>query len=98
MKIATLAKMSAAELVKYGKERRGYVVFAKPPKYWLDTGYPYLNKVLGSKKYGLAYGKMILIAGFPSSGKTTIAAKIMALAQKDGAEAGWVDGENSFDR
>jgi recombination protein RecA len=97
MKIETLAKMSAAELVKYGKEQRGYVTFARPPKYWLDTGNPYLNKVLGSEKYGLAYGKQILLAGFPMSGKTTLAAKIEALAQEDGAEAGWMDGEDSFD-
>lgn len=98
MKIATLAVMNQAELVKYGKEQRGYVTFARPPKYWLQTNYPYLNKVAGSEKYGLAYGKQILLAGFPTSGKTTLAAKIVALAQEDGAEAGWMDGENSFDR
>jgi recombination protein RecA len=98
VKIATLANMSAAELVKYGKEQRGYVTFARPPKYWLQTDYPYLNKVMGSEEFGLAYGKEHLIAGFPSSGKTTIAAKLVALAQEDGAEAAWVDGENSFDR
>lgn len=98
MKIATLAKMSAAELVKWGKEQRGYTTFVKPPQYWLQTNYPYLNRVLGSEEYGLAYGKEVLIAGFPTSGKTTLAAKIVALAQEDGAEAGWVDGENSFDR
>ncbi len=98
MKISTLASMNAAELVKYGKQQRGHVTFAKPPQFWLDTGYPYLNRVLGSEKYGLAYGKIVLLAGFPSSGKTTLAAKIVALAQNDGAEAGWGDGENSFDR
>jgi len=97
MKIATLANMSAAELVKWGKEQRGYVTFAKPPEYWLDTKYPYLNKVLGSEKYGLAYGKQHLIAGFPTSGKTTLAAMLVGLAQEDGAEAGWMDGEDSFD-
>jgi recombination protein RecA len=97
MKIATLANMNAAELVRWDKEQRGYITFARPPKYWLQTGYPYLNRVMGSPKYGLAYGKEHLIAGFPSSGKTTIAAKIVALAQEDGAEAAWVDGENSFD-
>jgi recombination protein RecA len=97
MKIATLANMSAAQLVKWGKERRGYVTFARPPQYWLDTKYPYLNKVLGSEEYGIPYGKIVLIAGFPTSGKTTITAKLVGLAQEDGADAGWVDGENSFD-
>lgn len=98
MKIATLAKMSAAELVKYGKEQRGYVTFAKPPEYWLNTGDKYLNRVLGSEEYGLAYGKIVLLAGFPTSGKTTLSAYLVGLAQTDGADAGWADGENSFER
>jgi len=98
MKIATLANMNAAELVKFGKEQRGYVTYARPPKYWLDTKYAYLNRVLGSEKYGLAYGKIILLAGFPTSGKTTLAAWLTGLAQEDGADGGWVDGENSFSR
>ena len=97
MKIETLAKMNQAELVQWGAEKRGYVTFAKPPEYWLDTKNKYLNRVFGSEEYGLAYGKQILIAGFPTSGKTTLAAKIFALAQADGAEGGWGDGENSFD-
>lgn len=97
MKISTLAAMNQAELVKFGMEKRGYVTFAKPPHFWLDTKFPYLNKVLGSEEYGLAYGKEHLIAGFPSSGKTTLAAWLVGLAQEDGAEAGWVDGENSLD-
>lgn len=90
--------MSAAELVKFGKEQRGYITFARPSKYWLDTKFSYLNRVIGSEEYGLVYGKIILIAGFPTSGKTTLAAWIVGLAQEDDADAGWVDGENSVDR
>jgi RecA/RadA recombinase len=90
-------KMSAGETVEYIKKALGYATLAKPPEYWLDTGWEYLNKVLGSPKLGLAYGKLYTIAGAPSSGKSAIAAWLEGLAQKDGADVAWVDGENSFD-
>jgi len=90
-------KMSAADTAEFIKQQLGYKTLIKPPEFWLDTGSPYANKVFGSKRYGIAYGKIILIAGPPSSGKSVIAAKIMGLAQEDGAEAAWVDGENSWD-
>lgn len=93
-----LSLMSMGEQVEYINKSMGYTTLVRPPKYWLDTKDPYLNKVFGSKKYGLAYGKCYLLAGAPSSGKSAIAAMIEGLAQKDGADAGWIDGENSFDR
>lgn len=98
MKKLNLSSLNAAELVRFGKEKRGYITFARPPEFWLQTKFPYLNRVLGSEEYGLAYGKMILLAGFPTSGKTTLAAWLTGLAQEDGADAAWVDGENSFER
>ena len=97
-KLSVVAKLSPAEQVDYIKKAMGYRVYAKPPQYWLDTGFPYLNKVMGSKKLGLAYGKIYLIAGKPSSGKSVLAAKLSGLAQKDGAHCGWIDPENSFDK
>lgn len=96
-KISVLVKMSAAEQIEYIKSAMGYKVLAKPPKYWLDTGSRYLNKVFGSKRLGMAYGKIYLLAGKPSSGKSALAAKLAALAQADGASVGWGDPENSFD-
>lgn len=91
------SKMSAQETVDYIKGALGYKSYAKPMEHWLDTGSPYLNKVLGSKKLGLCYGKVILIAGVESSGKSALAAKLVGLGQKDGADIAWVDGENSYD-
>lgn len=89
--------MSSKETVEYIKKALGYKSLTKPPVYWLDLGSPYANKVFGSKKLGVAYGKAILLAGPLSSGKTTIAAWIAGLGQAEGADVAWVDGENSFD-
>jgi RecA/RadA recombinase len=94
----SLAKMSPGEMLQHVNKSLGYDTLIRPPKYWLDTGFKYLNKVMGSKEYGLAYGKMYLIAGPPSSGKSALAAWIAGLGQKDGASVAKVDGENSFDR
>src|SRR5689334_16027450 len=88
---------SMAEEVTLINEAFGYKSFTKPPQFWLPTGSKRLNSVMGSRKLGLAYGKLVVIAGPPSSGKTVIAAKISAIAQKDGARIGWDDEENSFD-
>src|SRR4051812_37400829 len=90
--------MSAGETVEYIKKALGYTTLARPPVFWLNTGFKYLNKVMGSKKLGLAYGKMYTIAGTPGAGKSAIAAFIAGLAQKDGADVGWIDGEFSFER
>jgi RecA/RadA recombinase len=90
-------KMSAQEEADYIKKALGYKSYAKPPEYWLDLGSSYANKVYGSKKLGIAYGKMIRIAGPTSSGKSAKAAWIAGLAQADGADVAWVDGENSWD-
>ena len=89
--------LSPGAAVAYINDRLGVSSFIKPPEYWLDTGSSYLNKVMGSKKLGLAYGKMITLAGPPSSGKSLLAAKIAGLAQVDGADVAWVDRENSYD-
>jgi len=75
----------------------GYKTLVKPPKYWLDTGFPRLNAVMGSKELGLATGKIYLVAGKESSGKSVLAAKLAGIAQKDGYDVAWVDGENSYD-
>src|SRR5579864_1318653 len=76
----------------------GYKTLLKPPKWWLDTGYGRLNAVFGSREYGLASGKLYLLAGKETSGKSVLAAKLAALAQKlHNATVAWVDGEGSYD-
>jgi RecA/RadA recombinase len=89
--------MSAQEAADYIKQTLGIKTLAKPPEYWLDLGSPYANKVFGSKKLGVAYGKMIRISGPTSSGKSALAYWIAGLAQQDGADVAEIDGENSWD-
>lgn len=69
----------------------------KQVKYWLDTGSPLLNSVLGSEEKGLPYGKMFELSGFESQGKTALMLKLAGMAQRDGAAVAWVDLENSWD-
>jgi|HubBroStandDraft_5_1064220.scaffolds.fasta_scaffold04165_5 RecA/RadA recombinase len=97
MKASTLRGMSQAEQVEYIKKGLGFVTFSRPPKYWLKTGSRRLNAVLGSRELGIPYGKILTLAGEPSSGKTLMALRLMGKAQQDGATVGWVDVENSFD-
>lgn len=64
---------------------------------FLDTGFPPLNHASASGwDKGLPVGRMIEIAGPPSSGKTAIATKAMAAAQARGGVAGFMDHERSF--
>lgn len=79
------------------KQEMEYRTFEKPVALWLKTGSKRFNKVIGSEDFGIPYGKMVLICGDFSSGKTLTGLKIMGLAQEDGAEPGYVDLENSHD-
>ena len=93
-----IQQLSPGEEVQYINTALGYKTFVQPRLLWLDTGSSRCNAVIGSKELGAAFGKMILVAGEPSSGKSAWAAWIAGLGQRDGADVGWVDGENSFDR
>lgn len=64
---------------------------------FLDTGYPELNYALTSRwDGGMPVGRIVEMAGPPSSGKTAIATAAMAAAQKVGGIAGFMDHERSF--
>lgn len=64
---------------------------------FLDTGFPPLNFASSSNwNDGGPVGRMIEIAGPPSSGKTALATRMMAAAQKQGGIAGFMDHERSF--
>lgn len=65
---------------------------------WLDTGLPELNKALsGSYDGGMPAGRIVEMFGPESSGKTAIATKVMAAAQKAGGIPMFLDHEHSFD-
>jgi len=66
-------------------------------KHFLDMGFPPLNESSSAKwDGGLPVGRMVEIAGPPSSGKTAIATAAMAAAQKAGGIAAFMDHERSF--
>lgn len=66
-------------------------------KHWLDSGFPPLNNASSNSWEGcFPVGRMIEIAGPPSSGKTAIATRAMAAAQELGGIAGFMDHERSF--
>jgi len=60
----------------------------------LPTGLAALDSALDG---GLPRGNIVEIFGPPSSGKTTLALRIVARAQEDGATAAWIDAEHVFD-
>lgn len=64
---------------------------------WLDTGEPELHSVLGSRTHGLAYGRMVVVAGNESQGKTLLMLNIAAAAQADGAYVGLMPLEDPLD-
>src|ERR1043166_3709078 len=79
------------------RKKLKYQTFEQKVKHWLDTGSRRLNKVLGSEKYGIPYGKIVEIFGINHGGKTLIAEMLTGLAQADGAAACKVDLEGSHD-
>jgi len=64
---------------------------------YLDTGYPPLNVAMSSRKDGgFPVKRIVELAGPPSAGKTALATRAMAAAQKMGGIAGFHDHERSF--
>lgn len=66
-------------------------------RHFLDSGFPPLNNASASGwDSGFPVGRMIEIAGPPSSGKTALATFAMSAAQKLGGIAAFADHERSF--
>jgi len=75
----------------------GYTVFAKHAQIWLQTGSKNLNKVLGSKRFGIPAGKIFEIRGKKHAGKTALVMFLAALAQRLlNAYVIWIDAEASL--
>jgi len=79
------------------KKKLQFFTTLKPVRVWLDTKDSYLNSVFGSLQRGIPYGKIIELSGRESHGKTALAIRLAALAQRDGASVVVVDLEFSFD-
>lgn len=64
---------------------------------FLSTGYPPLDYALSARwDGGFPVGRIVELAGGPSSGKTAISTAVMADAQRKGGIAGFMDHERSF--
>jgi recombination protein RecA len=61
----------------------------------LPTGFPSLDSALGIG--GLPRGRIVEVFGPPSCGKTTLALRVAARAQADGATVAWIDADRAFD-
>lgn len=80
------------------RKKLGRLSFQKTPRGYLDTQSPHLNKVLGNELKGIAWGKVVEIAGMPSAGKSALLTDLASVAQQQDAYIVWIDFENSFDR
>jgi recombination protein RecA len=60
----------------------------------IATGFAALDSALGG---GLPRARIIELFGPSSSGKTTLALRVVARVQQDGATAAWIDAEHAFD-
>lgn len=89
-------KLGIFAVEKVRKKLKHYTA-EKKATYWLDTGSPELNSALGSREYGLPYGKMYEIHGKESCGKTAMLLELAGKAQRDGAAVAWLDAEGSWD-
>jgi len=65
---------------------------------WLDTGSRYLNSVLGKRKLGIPWGRILELYGENSHGKSALSTFIFSLAQAMGARVIWFDAENSYSK
>ena len=89
-------KGTIAEQVAQIRKRLGHLDIQWSPAHWLDLGTEEVNRVFGHKELGMAYGRIVEIAGLESNGKTALALTLCAIAQQEGAAIIWQDLENSF--
>ena len=89
-----------SELNKGNKKKLAYnlAVDESPStvNYWISTGAPNLDMIISNKETGgFPSGKMVLLSGLESSGKSLIATHALANAQKMGGIAVFIDAESS---
>lgn len=96
-----MAKTDMSFLKNFAKDLEkmdGVGTSAEPPRYWYSTGNYVLNRIIsGSFTKGIPQGRITDLAGPSGSGKSFIAANLVAAAQRDGASILIVDSENALD-
>lgn len=83
---------------KDSKKEAGISFQAKGPSFWISTGNYVLNKIISGKyRGGIGQGKMAMLAGPSSAGKSFLAGNIIKAAQAMGCGILVVDSENAQD-
>lgn len=87
-----------ADFEKDTKKMEGVSTGAPGPKFWISTGNYILNKIISGKyKGGIGQGKLAMLAGPSSAGKSFVTANIMRAAQQMGCGILVLDSENALD-
>src|SRR5579872_5152388 len=89
--------LDVASIQEQSGKLLGVASFEQPARHWLKTGNPHLNKALGSRKYGIPFGRLIELRGEEHGGKTVLSLILASMGQKQGAAVGYVDLEESRD-
>lgn len=88
-------------LANFKKSRnkiKGVITDSRPPQCWLSTGFKILNKTIsGSYEKGYAGGRLAMLTGPSSSGKSLLAIAAAVEAQKQGYGVFIVDTEHALD-
>jgi recombination protein RecA len=80
------------------KSITGLSVGFNDPKIWIDSGSKILNYLIsGSFNKGFPLGKVSILAGEPSAGKSLLSANVIRNAQKMGVYVILIDSENALD-
>jgi len=83
---------------KQVNEVEGVSLSAGPPKFWIGMGNYVLNLIMSGDPYkGIPQGRITLLTGPSSSGKSFLAANIAAAAQKEGCFVLVLDSEHALD-
>jgi len=86
------------DFVKDTKKLEGVSISAPGPTFWISTGNYVLNKILSGKYLGgIGQGKLAMLAGPSSAGKSFLTANIIKSAQDMGMGILLVDSENAQD-
>lgn len=93
--------MSFEFIENFEKDTRkleGISTSAPAPKYWISTGNYVVNKILSGRYHGgIAQGRLAMLAGPSSAGKSFVTGNIIRSAQEQGFGVFVVDSENALD-
>lgn len=86
------------EYNKDSKKVSGISLSAPGPKFWISTGNYVLNKIISGKYMGgIGQGKLAMLAGPSSAGKSFLTGNIIKAAQGMGCGILVIDSENALD-